>query len=59
VNISPRCEDDACEFAPSVDSRQLASKRPADEVRYGRLWAEVELPRLLAKKSLVVGSSQP
>jgi len=33
-----------------VDSRQLASKRPADEVRYGRLWAEVELPKLLAEK---------
>ena len=47
---SPRCEECACEFAPSVDSRQLKSKRPADEVRYGRLWAEVELPKLLAEK---------
>lgn len=50
MNRSRRCEDGACEFAPSVDSRQLASERPADEVRYGRLWAEVELPKLLAEK---------
>lgn len=50
MNRSRRCEDGACEFAPSVDSRQLTSKRPADEVRYGRLWAEVELPKLLAEK---------
>jgi hypothetical protein len=58
VNRSPKCEEGACDFAPSVDSRQLASKRPADEVRYGRLWAEVELPRLLAKKVLS-GREQP
>ena len=50
MNRSRRCEDGACEFATSVDSRQLTSKRPADEVRYGRLWAEVELPKLLAEK---------
>jgi hypothetical protein len=31
------------------------SKRPADEVRYGRLWAEVELPKLLAKNVQSVG----
>lgn len=53
MNRSPRCEDGACEFAPSVDSRELTSKRRADEVRYGRLWAEVELPKLLAEKSRI------
>jgi hypothetical protein len=58
VNRSPRCEDGACEFAPSVDSRQLTSKRPADEVRYGRLWAEVELPKLLAQE-VRSGEEQP
>lgn len=51
MNRSPRCEDGACEFAPSVDSRELTSKRPIDEVRYGRLWAEIELPKLLAEKN--------
>ena len=55
MNISPRCENGACEFVPSVDSRRLRLKRPDDEVRYGRLWAEVELPRLLAKKELKNG----
>ncbi|MGA2768445.1 MAG: hypothetical protein ABSF24_09045 [Candidatus Bathyarchaeia archaeon] len=58
MNRSRRCEDGACEFAPSVDSRQLTSKRPADEVRYGRLWAEVELPKLLAKR-VHSGGEQP
>lgn len=50
MNKTPRCEDGTCEFVPSVDSRQLSYKRPVDEVRYGRLWAEVELPKLLADK---------
>lgn len=50
MNKSPRCEDSGCEFVPSVDSRQLPIKRPVDEVLYGRLWAEIELPKLLADK---------
>jgi hypothetical protein len=48
MNKCPRCMDGSCEPVPGVDSRELLFKRPVDEVRYGRLWAEVELPKLLA-----------
>ena len=45
-----RCEEGSCEFVPSVNSREPSLKRSEDELRYGRLWAEVELPKLLAYK---------
>jgi len=50
MNRSPRCEECSCEIVPSVNNRELSLKRAEDEVRYGRLWAEVELPKLLAYK---------
>jgi hypothetical protein len=58
MNKSPRCEDGACEFVPALDSRQLLLERPADEVRYGRLWAEFELPKLLTRKDHNMESKQ-
>lgn len=50
MSRSPRCEDGGCEFVPSLDNRELLLKRCPEEVRYGRLWAEVELPKLLVSK---------
>jgi len=45
-----RCEEGSCEFVPNVNHREPSLKRSEDELRYGRLWAEVELPKLLAYK---------
>ncbi len=50
MSKSSRCEDGGCEFIPSMLDRQSSIKRSEDELRYGRLWAEVELPKLLACK---------
>jgi hypothetical protein len=47
-----RCEEGNCEFVPSVNSREPLPKRSEDELRYGRLWAEIELPKLLVYKEL-------
>jgi hypothetical protein len=47
---SPRRQQSGCEFVPSVSRPEPSLKRSEDEVRYGRLWAEVELPKLLAYK---------
>jgi len=47
-----RCEEGSCEFIPCVNSREPLLKRSEDELRYGRLWAEIELPKLLACKEL-------
>jgi hypothetical protein len=43
------CRDGSCEFTPKVDSRKVA--RSADELRYARLWATIELPKLLRGES--------
>ena len=60
MNKRPRCMDGSCEPVSGVDSRELLFKRPVDEVRYGRLWAEVELPKLLAgKEPKEQGKKQP
>ena len=50
MSKSSRCENGSCEFIPRVNSREPLVKRSEDELRYGRLWAEVELPRLLGYK---------
>jgi len=55
----PRCEDGNCEFIPSVISRESSFKRSEDEVRYGRLWAEIELPKLLVYKKLKIERNTP
>lgn len=41
------CEEKCCEQTPVKDNCRLLRKRSVDEVRYGRLWAEVALPKLL------------
>ncbi|MDH5795550.1 MAG: hypothetical protein OEZ24_05515 [Candidatus Bathyarchaeota archaeon] len=43
-----KCEDGGCEFAPTIDSRRLVYERSTEEIRYARLWAEIESPRPLA-----------
>lgn len=48
MSKSPRCRDCGCETLPTLDNRELLLKRSAEEVQYCRLWAEVELPKLLA-----------
>lgn len=45
-----RCGEGSCEFVPSVNHREPSLKRSEEELRYGRLWAEIELPKLLAHK---------
>ena len=53
MSRSPKCENGDCEFVPTLralDNRELLLKRSVEEVRYGRLWAEVELPKLLIPK---------
>lgn len=52
MSKSPRCENGNCEFIPSGISRESSFKRSEDEVRYGRLWAEIDLPKLLVYKEL-------
>jgi len=52
MSKSPRCEKGSCEFIPRVNSREPSLKRSEDELRYGRLWAEIELPKLLAYDEL-------
>jgi len=54
---SPRCENGSCEVVPNVDNRELVRERSSDEVHYGRLWAEVELPKLLRDEKSVERSS--
>jgi hypothetical protein len=41
------CEEKCCEQTLVKDNSRLLRKRSVDEVRYGRLWAEVALPKLL------------
>lgn len=54
---SSRCENGNCEVVPNVDNRELVRERSSDEVHYGRLWAEVELPKLLRDEKPVQRSS--
>jgi hypothetical protein len=48
MNKSANCENR--DPVLSINRFEPSIKRSEDEVRYGRLWAEVELPKLLAKK---------
>ena len=45
-----KCE--SCDSVSGINTQEPLIKRSEDEVRYGRLWAEVELPRLLAPREL-------
>jgi hypothetical protein len=44
------CENGKCEFNPTLIERKAI--RSIDDIRYGELWAEVELPRLLKEKEI-------
>ena len=59
MSRSQRCEEGSCEFVPSVHNREPSLKRSEDELRYGRLWAEVELPKLMAYKEMNNDNKQP
>lgn len=41
------CKNDGCEFDSKL-RRTLTVRLSRDGLRYGRLWSEVELPKLLA-----------
>jgi len=41
------CKNRECEFDSKL-RRSLRAKLSRDELRYGQLWSEVELPKLLA-----------
>jgi hypothetical protein len=56
VNTSRGCEN--CEFVPCLTKHEPLIKRTEDEVRYGRLWAEVELVKLLGQKELDDGRNE-
>lgn len=43
-----KCEDGGCEFAPTIDSHRLVYERSTEEIRYARLWVEIQSPRPLA-----------
>ena len=59
MNKTPRVKDDESETRPTVETYKPACERPVDEVRYGRLWAEVELPKLLTEKELKTEVHKP
>jgi hypothetical protein len=40
------CKKGKCEYEPTLD-RKLVIERTPEEIEYGRLWAETELPKLL------------
>jgi hypothetical protein len=42
------CTNQECEYKPTLQTEAL--KRTHDEIRYGELWAEIELPRLLIEE---------
>jgi len=42
------CKNGGCEFDSEL-RRTLTVRMSRDGLRYGRLWSEVELPKLLAK----------
>ena len=44
------CKNRQCEYQPPAPQRQLTQKRSNKEIRYARLWAEIELPKLLGHK---------
>jgi len=52
MSKSARREQFSSDSALSVNGRGPLLKRSAEEVRYGTLWAEVELPRLLFDRRL-------
>jgi len=43
------CKKGECEYKPTLN-RYLTEPLTAEELRYARLWAEIELPKLLRGK---------
>ena len=39
------CKNGKCEYTPTL--KQQPTDRTPEEIRYGQLWAEIELPKLL------------
>jgi hypothetical protein len=44
------CQNGKCEYQGQTLKRTLIQERTAEEITYGKLWAEIELPKLLNKK---------
>jgi hypothetical protein len=40
------CKNGKCEYAPTLKQQPIVARTP-EEVKYGTLWAEIELPKLL------------
>jgi hypothetical protein len=43
------CTNNQCEYKPTL-KRDITTQRTPDEIRYGQLWAEIELPKLLKEQ---------
>jgi hypothetical protein len=39
------CNNNQCEYTPSLNRQTLL--RTEEEIRYGQLWAKIEMPKLL------------
>jgi hypothetical protein len=39
------CKNGKCEYVPTLKQEHL--NRTSEEIRYGELWGEIELPKLL------------
>gem|GEM_PF-1798402 len=39
------CKDNTCEYKPTLT--RLATHRTPEEIQYGKLWAQIELPKQL------------
>ncbi|MGD0979578.1 MAG: hypothetical protein ABR962_10635 [Candidatus Bathyarchaeia archaeon] len=42
------CQNEKCEHIPTL-RREIVNRSP-EEVLYGQLWAEIELPKLLTER---------
>jgi hypothetical protein len=47
------CQNGKCEYNPTLNSQPIQA-RTAEEIRYGRLWAEIELPKLLQERKTII-----
>jgi hypothetical protein len=39
-----------CKHTGTATKRQIVQARSEEEIRYGKLWAEIELPKLLQER---------
>jgi hypothetical protein len=44
-----KCKNNSCDYDNTL-ARNTIEQRSIDEIHYARLWAEIELPKLLQKE---------